>query len=511
MTLVPNAPAPSGSYWCTWSTQNYALDLAGLGLPAVPASVEGAAGARLARDALDAERLFAADGWAVDHLAGARGDLLLLLDDGWDVPHGVDALPQSRGRFGSLLPDARRFPATGDASARLAALVANARGAGWAGLGVWLAVQPDTGGDEARSRTMPLADLETYWAERAALHEVAGVAYWKADWGHHSRSHAVRQLLSRLGRAHGITIEHASCQWALNDWLGSCRAAGQRWGETNDQTDDSLAMIGYSDVFRCYDILGQLATPTMLDRVATLLAAAPSDAPAVLNAEDEVYLGATLGCTLGVMRHPSWRLAAWRAHDPADTARRCREAVRAVRWQRLAPPRPAGAGRTLVDHHVLADHWAFTAEDTWFGKIVGREIEQRAPARVARDLALPTVDPVEGLPYVIASRHPNGATAIAALPRVAGRRIATPRARLTVKAETGHPLAMFGPCTALTLELDRAPVRVLAQDLAAETAEDITAATVRDGTRLTIPGAVFDRLALRGDASEPGTVIRAEA
>ena len=66
---------------------------------------------------------------------------------------------------------------------------------------------------------------------------------------------------------------------------------------------------------------------------------------------------------------------------------------------------------------------------------------------------------------------------------------------------------MFGPCAALTLRLDRPVTAVLAQDLAADAAVDITAQIAIDGTNVTVPGALLDRLCAGGDASEPGCVL----
>ena len=48
-----------------------------------------------------------------------RGDLYLMLDDGWDVPYGVHP-DKSRDRFGTLELDEERFPSfTGTPAQRL--------------------------------------------------------------------------------------------------------------------------------------------------------------------------------------------------------------------------------------------------------------------------------------------------------------------------------------------------------------------------------------------------------
>ena len=100
----------------------------------------------------------------------------------------------------------------------------------------------------------------------------------------------------------------------------------------------ALEILSFADVFRTYDVTAHLSMATTVDRAAELLAGAPH-APtgrALLNAEDEVYLVAALGCALCVMRH-----GVWRGHeinyDPQAWRHSLDEVTRAVRWQRLAP------------------------------------------------------------------------------------------------------------------------------------------------------------------------------
>ena len=70
-----------------------------------------------------------------------------------------------------------------------------------------------------------------------------------------------------------------------------------------------------------------------------------------------------------------------------------------------------------MDERILWDEWTYKQGETWRTKLVGERLRQGAPARVARGLPLPQVAAEGEPPYVVASHHPNGAVAIAALPR----------------------------------------------------------------------------------------------
>ena len=92
------------SYWCSWATQ-WAINKN-------KADEEGQklgffVGAD-ARSELHEEMIFGPGGFA-EQFPEVRGDLFLLLDDGWDVPFHVPA-EAGIAPFGSVIPNSERFP-----------------------------------------------------------------------------------------------------------------------------------------------------------------------------------------------------------------------------------------------------------------------------------------------------------------------------------------------------------------------------------------------------------------
>ena len=123
------------------------------------------------------------------------------------------------------------------------------------------------------------------------------------------------------------------------------------------------------------------------------------------------------------------------------------------------------------------------------------------------------------VPFVIASRNPNGAVTIATLGRTmctspADRRYWTPLADITLAAgKLTGPIGIFGRYQTLTLTFD-VPMTgrtVLAQDILDTQAKDVTAQVFINGNSLTLPGKLIEQIGLEkatpGDKSDPGLVI----
>ena len=165
-------------YYCTWRTQRMRLDS-----KLVP---PGAAQGQLRipmRDNLHEGVLFGSEGWVETLYPDVRDRLFFVLDDGWDVPPGTDSA-KDRARFGSLIPDAARFPSLeGSPAAKLGRLSERIMAAGWAGLGLW--VSPQQQGEDQQICLGDADAAETYWRERARWSGEAGIRYWKVDWGRH--------------------------------------------------------------------------------------------------------------------------------------------------------------------------------------------------------------------------------------------------------------------------------------------------------------------------------------
>ena len=87
-------------------------------------------------------------------------------------------------------------------------------------------------------------------------------------------------------------------------------SARKAWGSNR------MEILQHTDVYRTYDVTSILSLPTTLDRVAEMLKGAEghSEVHGLLNVEDEVYVAAAMGCTMGILRHPLDRDETWRRH-----------------------------------------------------------------------------------------------------------------------------------------------------------------------------------------------------
>jgi hypothetical protein len=191
------------------------------------------------------------------------------------------------------------------------------------------------------------------------------------------------------------------------------------------------------------------------------------------------------------------------------------EVVRAVRWQRIAPPFSAGLGSVKLSDEILTDSWVFARGETWQKELIGATVRQGAPACLSRNIGLPEVKASSDKPFVFATRFHNGAVAIAAQERTqVGDAWHMPACHVTLEvSDAPGPFGVFGHFDSLTLVLDRSfeGKRIIAQDLAGDQAFDISNEVQAQGRRLQIPGNVIRKVGLHngtaGDLSAPGLVI----
>jgi hypothetical protein len=516
VNLVPDAASVTPSYWCTWGAQNYATDSVTL-----RNAVWGVNGHSSQADHLTESALFGEHGWAY-FLPEVSKDLLIMFDVGWDVASGIN-FDDRRWLLGSLELAEDKFPScNGTPTERLWKLNQLCKDHGWKGAGIWVAAHPAV---QDPSGNMTRKAMEDYYRERMIWSRDAGITYWKVDYGSFSSKHWFRKMLSDLARevAPDLLVENARNSAPVNDYecpwdTDMYHETGeyQEWGD-GQVLETAVRMIGYSQVFRTYDVTAQLSVPTTLDRTAQQLALASTDGQntCLLNTEDEMYLGAALGCALGIMRHPMWMTLEGNQYDIFNARKRITEVVRAVRWQRMAPAFPVGAASVHLDPVYLTDTWTFQKGDTWASWFDGRQIQQKAPARVSRGMDLPVVDCEGDPPYVVASRNPNGAVAIAALPRVfADRSLHHRQAEIRIsRLQEEFPIGFFGTCRQLTLEFEALSgnQHLWAQDLALETALDISGRVRWDEHQIIIPGELIREIGTMGngpdDHSEPGLVL----
>ena len=514
MNLIPSQPQTTvPNYWCTWATQAFTMP------PETPAEIafSGDQGLFGTRDNLNSEVLFGRNGWAHDW-KNIRGDLIFLIDDGWDVPYLTT--PQEQGSvFGSLIVDPVRFPeCTGTPAERLKVLNSKVRELGWRGLGIWVACQPAR---TSESVLLSAEEMEHYWVERLEWSREAGVLLWKVDWGKYAHDPDFRRKMTDL--AHRIDpellVEHACNCGPLNgivfDGAGNPSGNGVFGNDAESlerkQFIDELA--AFSGVCRTYDTVSPLYTATTIERaVFHLQSGFRKSFPMYVCTEDPPYLGTALGCTLGIMRSSRWIPSPDDA--TAQRAKRCTETIRAVRMQRIAPAFPASLGEVITSGERLTDSWIFPEKSTWFRPIWNKRIHQSAPAVTARNMDLPEVKAVESeKPFVVSSLHPNGTCLIAALPRLTPEKgLRTPAAEVAVPVDcTKHTFGIFGEYSALRLRCSgkKESIRIFAQDLAADTAEEITGAvSISDGV-LTLDGQLLRRIgtSAQNDLSDPGAVL----
>lgn len=478
VSLVPDVPTKAPDYFCTWNIQGYKANYTG---------------SEDTRAAINERSMFGTDDWEswVEFFPEIREDLYFVMDDSWDIPQNVNNVPNDY--LGLVELDSTRFPSfTGTPTERLAKLNEKVKSYGWKGVGGWVCAQ--------QSETVENHDsIDDYWTERLKAAHAAGFDYWKVDWGTECRNDEWRRNLTRLGKIHApnLYIEHAM----KNEY------------------------VEFSDVFRTYDVENIIATPVTIQRVANLLTYhAEEGAKGIINCEDEPFIAVGLGCAIGVMRHPyKGNLPDGRqdfAFPPVgrNYKNRLDEVVRGVRWHRIAEPFGV-AGDACIDTVKLNDYWEVQAEETWVNRNPGDMLRESAPARISRNMPLPEVIAVRAdeVPFVMASRYPNGATAVVTTERTLGRECILPLVTVTVQIEDLYkPIGIFGKYKELVLnfreKVDLLSIKVWGQDLAGDRAIDITDHLKAEGHQLTVPGELIQTVGLtdasEGDESLPGMVLQ---
>ena len=474
--LVPDGPSKAPDYFCTWNIQGY---------------LSSYTGSENMRRAMTEKGIFGTDKFErwVDFFPAIRKDLFFVLDDSWDIPADVN-YRNNNPYIGMLELDPTRFPSfRGPPVVRMRQLAEKIEAGGWKGLGLWVSPQ----------KAPKLSDMDenAFWEDRLKSAEAARVRYWKVDWGRRERDDAFRRDIAEKARrlAPNLVLENAM----------------------------KREYVRFSDAFRTYDVENIISQPVTIQRVVELLELkAEKGARGIVNCEDEPYIAAGLGCAIGVMRHPyvgnlpSGRKDHVFPEAVRDLKRRLDEVVRAVRWHRIAEPFGVD-GDVSVDRERLHDFWTYHAEESWMNRREGEPVRGDAPARVSRHMPLPRVESAEAdRPFVLASRYPGGATAVAAIGRTLDRSYVSRPVPVGFDVEKwSAPIGLFGVFGDVTVNFSSLPsgsFRVFAQDLKADRAEDVTDEVVRRGTTLVFPAALLRRVGLSaaapGDRSDPGLVVQ---
>ena len=357
-SLVPDTPSTAPDYFCTWNVQGFACSYSGASNQAdmmVEASLFGKGPNQ---------------NW-LGFYPEVRGDLTFLLDDAFDFPLGGGHNDPHRG---SIELDAGRFPSyKGTPAERLAKLSKDVKAQGWRDLGLWIC--------NSRPERGLAADRQRHLLDRAA--EVVAACRH-------------RELEGGLGHRHpGKPL------WKFKLTPQGSRRRARRLDRSRRRRSRSATFI--APMMWAITV----SIPETIRRIAAFLAKEDPKDHRIINCEDEVYIGAGMGCSYGVMRHPltgnmpNGKPDRFFMPSFRDVKRRMDEVTRAVRWHRIAQPFPKG-DKFLIDSATLTD-----------GKA------SPLPARIARGgLPLPTVTMPDGKepPYVLCSRHSDGEIAVATIP-----------------------------------------------------------------------------------------------
>ncbi|NQU53502.1 MAG: hypothetical protein HQ522_13290 [Bacteroidetes bacterium] len=511
--LVPAEAGKAPNYWCTWYWQNYHIKQ---WVPVTDPSASKIFTNRAAREELNEELLLGEKGWARVLLPKTRSDYYFLIDHGWQDKTIKEA------PFLSLIMDTNDFPSFANLEPleRIKRLNDKIKQLGWRGLGLW--VRGNVSENEMRKFVQ--------WSK------YAGVEYWKIDGGDTKFYYATKVKKEIYPE---LTLEHVTGAGPLTkhwDEKGRVSYPSIYQPEINDnkqRTNDPasvkvLEILKNTDVFRTYDAAPLTVSATTLQRVHDILSqsAGHPEYTATLNIQDDSNIAAALGLLVAVKRHPMNDSRMYKGEDlhfqirgNRHVDKRMNEMDRMVLWQRIALPMPAGYGTYQASENFLVDSIVFQAGDTWYDSSIGKMVHQSAPAVMARNISLPTVECEGAKPYVLASKFPNGAVCIATEGRVKPEESwFYPRANVCLNVGSDDVLiGVFGHYKTLSLQFDHKLSKnatVWAQDLLAEKAVDISSLVSVKKNRLIIPGEVIDKFGTiagdKGDISVPGLVIKIE-
>ena len=192
------------------------------------------------------------------------------MDDSWD-----DSLKPA-DELKSLILSKEKFPGfTRDGISNKEAmkwLNKALKDKGWKAVGGWLCAQ------ESPMVLKGITEWE-YWIERAMLAKYSGFAYWKFDRGKKINDYDFRKMLTDIAHQYAPNLQLENAQ--IN------------------------SVIPVSDIFRTYDVPEIMSIPMTMKKLKFSLKYTVLDGyKGLINCEDEVYIAAALGCTMGVMRHP---------------------------------------------------------------------------------------------------------------------------------------------------------------------------------------------------------------
>lgn len=516
MKLIPPATDKiTANYWCSWCSQSKFLDEQ----PSDNMS-ELTARTQKMRALLSEQFLFGEQEGLLSayDFCGCRSDLIALLDDGWDVNPTAKTC-----EFGSLILNKEHFPSfavEGDPAQSLKNLNDKIQSLGYRGLGLWIAAQCVKETDETPEPDLKYA--REYWIERAKWCHYAGVKYWKIDWGARCGDVTFRKMLTEICHkyAPGLIVEHAWVRWPVDP-----NAEERLW-----DLDWQYCMAKYlpeilncADTFRTYDVIGELHYAATLGRVADAYLVRKihndlkgNDVMGIINVEHLSYIAAGLGAAQGIMYHQGYRDRVNK--NALDFELIFDGAMRVLRWNRIAAPFSIYGSENNLSAELLCDQLDLDQKEwPWYKGIK----KVNAPAAISRNCPLPKAEPVTKngeIPFVCASKYPEGPLAIATIPRTLNNTHISKQVPANISisdADPDQPIGVFGLYHTLKIEFteDISARKVYAQDLLADEAEDCTASVTISGNTLILSGDWIRKTGLAArthekDTSEPGLILK---
>lgn len=376
-------------YYCTWQAQNFLCQKKGVSN----------------RDYLDEEAIFNDKNGIVNAYPELRDSLYFVLDDGWDVPYSYNV--KEKYPFASHIIREDRFPSfKGTPQEKLKQMVDRIKSYGWKGVGIWVCAQ---GYDKDYEKS--IQGLKNFFKERLLWSKYAGISYWKVDWGTYCNDVSYRKMLVNLGKEiyPELIIENAMCINPVNGFNnGEDEDKKYIFPWNNEMVNYIDKVVKFSEVFRSYDVTEELSTTTTLERLIYLL----KKSKGIINAEDELYLAAVLGCSVGIERNKISRLDKKPTNNMFNY--KTNEVYAYVNYRKISS---CFAGtKLLTSKETFLDSCQFGGY--WCDNVTNALVKQICPCYVARNTSLPKVKALKEIPYVVCCKDLNNNYAIGTFKRL---------------------------------------------------------------------------------------------
>lgn len=472
MNLIPKTSNKlTYNYYCTFSSQEIWGDKSQSKKDVVTI-----------RSNLTSNFLFGENGVLAAHDEDIRGDILVLPDDGWDVPPGISHNEQNCGNFGSLIVDETKFPEFAHLNKfdRLKGLSDKIKAMGYAGMGLWVPAN-HFGEQYNECKEKFMADGAAFWTERAKMCAYADVKYLKVDWGFHGRDVDYRRQMTEIMQKYspGTMMEHVI---GIFDQPYDPSPETQESPEFKDFMQLGKRTFEISDFYRTYDVTRELSEATTLMRISKLTevkAKANDDCKGIINVEDNPIIAAALGMSMGIMRHKN--------------TPRYDHVKKAIIWQRLAPPVRFEYDKLHFSSELVCDSYHYNTDPDVWPHIGNGVINQYAPAVMSLNAPLASVEKTEDMvPFILSSKNPEtGAYTIAAVEINFNNEKYIPLTNVSVcNASAESPIGLFGRFKSIEINFDEIieGKTVYMQKLTDSEATDITDSVDICGKTLKIYG-----------------------